>query len=344
MKLSFLNSVLFLSFASIVACSPTRVEVIKVPPAHDDFQVHEVPRENPDGTAGPITPEEAPPRRRSETSRDRKHNFLFGNPNFKWRRGIINWWYNPAGQPANMTHEQALQTILNAANNWNRVCGVTFVYQGLTRESLSRNCDGKTVVTWTPYPGRQIGNAKVCYDRERGGFSEFDIGLDNSQPYRLNTRNLEEVAGHEFGHALGLSHTTIDYALMTAVVTSPELVEDDIEGCQAIYGDAIEGGGGGNVPPTVPDDPPSLPPTRVPDRWDPPSTPEPPRTPIPPEDPVVDEPEPSPTPRRSTRRKPVRMPNSCVADSDCGESFPGCRIQCDTTRHCSAEGTECGIR
>lgn len=51
--------------------------------------------------------------------------------------------------------------------------------------------------------------------------------------------NLFIVAAHEFGHALGMSHSSDPGALMYPVysyATGYPLSEDDIEGIQALYG------------------------------------------------------------------------------------------------------------
>uniref|UniRef100_A0ACB8FGC0 Uncharacterized protein n=1 Tax=Sphaerodactylus townsendi TaxID=933632 RepID=A0ACB8FGC0_9SAUR len=65
----------------------------------------------------------------------------------------------------------------------------------------------------------------------------------------LHGINLFHVAAHEFGHALGLAHSTIQDALMFPkyIHSDPAKVrlhQDDIEGIQSLYGPSEEADGG----------------------------------------------------------------------------------------------------
>ncbi len=82
-----------------------------------------------------------------------------------------------------------------------------------------------------------------------------DILLATDQNWRTNgtTFDLETVALHEFGHALGMDHSTIAMAVMHATYDGGKqtLNTDDVQGIDSIYGarqqDAFDTGAGNNT-------------------------------------------------------------------------------------------------
>jgi hypothetical protein len=91
------------------------------------------------------------------------------------------------------------------------------------------------------YQPPPVNNYSVAGDMEFNTGQVFNIG---------NTYDLFTVAAHEFGHALGLYHSTISSAVMYAAYNTRKsaLTSDDIAGVQAIYGarkpDAYDAAGG----------------------------------------------------------------------------------------------------
>lgn len=157
----------------------------------------------------------------------------------RWQSNVIKWWYNPAGQPANYSESVVVEGMKASAKRWSDVCGVQFEYQGLTNSAVNlTKCDGNTVVGWGPLSGSVIGRTQVCF---RGSyFNEFDLALDNESPLQINSVDMmTKTAVHELGHAFGLGHTNISPAVMTAALTTGLPVNDDIQGCQSLYGAAV---------------------------------------------------------------------------------------------------------
>lgn len=78
-----------------------------------------------------------------------------------------------------------------------------------------------------------------------------DAHFDAAEEWTINTyrgTNLFQVAAHEFGHSLGLSHSDVRTALMAPFYRGYEpafqLDIDDIQGIQALYGKKSRGIGG----------------------------------------------------------------------------------------------------
>ncbi|MGZ5278522.1 MAG: matrixin family metalloprotease [Pseudobdellovibrionaceae bacterium] len=164
-----------------------------------------------------------------------KYTYLTGSP-MTWSTGVIKWWYNPAGQPSQYTTNQVVDGLIASTRRWENVCGITFQYQGLTTKAVRLSgCDGASAVGWGPLSGSVVGQAQACYSRS--SFSELDLMLDNLAPMQITSLDfMNKVAVHEFGHVLGLGHTDITPAVMTAMLTTGIPVQDDIVGCQSLYG------------------------------------------------------------------------------------------------------------
>ncbi len=151
----------------------------------------------------------------------------------RWPNGVIKWWYNPAGEPAGFGTQATIDALIAAGKRWEQVCKVSFQYQGTTTNPLTLSgCNGATVVGWTPLAGSVIGQTQDCFSSTT--ISEMDLGLDNTQITSLSL--MQTVAVHEFGHSFGLGHTDLAVAVMTPSLTTGTPVQDDINGCQSLYG------------------------------------------------------------------------------------------------------------
>lgn len=84
--------------------------------------------------------------------------------------------------------------------------------------------------------------AHAFYPPPNGGDLAGDTHFDEAETWSVNLPatgiDLHTVAAHEFGHALGLAHSTVAGALMYPFYGGPHrsLSQDDIDGIQSIYG------------------------------------------------------------------------------------------------------------
>jgi hypothetical protein len=72
-----------------------------------------------------------------------------------------------------------------------------------------------------------------------GGTAAGDIVFNTNVAWKVNSNiDLETVALHEFGHALGMDHSAVTTAVMYAYYNNikQNLVSDDVSGIQSIYG------------------------------------------------------------------------------------------------------------
>ncbi|MAG58733.1 MAG: hypothetical protein CMJ83_20785 [Planctomycetes bacterium] len=154
--------------------------------------------------------------------------------------------------PSAGSADDQLMALRSGADEW-RLTGqgnFEFIYGGQTTQT-NLAADGQNIVFYNPgdgggalavcwywFVGASITNFDIeFYDRD-GGFdfvwatnptgSQFDI---------------QGVATHEFGHALGLSHSSVSTATMFPTVaagdtTTRNLDADDVAGYQSIYGAA----------------------------------------------------------------------------------------------------------
>lgn len=158
--------------------------------------------------------------------------------------------YNPQGVPGNLTNHRNVWLASQAT--WTNVATANFVYQDggdTTRcPSLVRECpgsqyfDGKNDVGWL-----DIKDPAVLGVTWYGtSIDEFDMVLDNQNfswytgdagSIPNNAIDTQTVWLHEFGHGLGLGHSTVEGAVMEPFYGGVRRVlhQDDINGISFLY-------------------------------------------------------------------------------------------------------------
>lgn len=105
--------------------------------------------------------------------------------------------------------------------------------------------DGRNTVSWQPasefVDASLLGLASVAH--RNGIVVEWDIGFNKAKPFSASPTagqfDLPTVAAHEFGHVLGLGHSTVGSDLMGPIIDRgirKTLAQGDTNGLRALYG------------------------------------------------------------------------------------------------------------
>ena len=176
-----------------------------------------------------------------------------------WSAHGTSWAYNDAGKPGGLGGEQAAMSAGGAA--WAGVgADFSFTSAGTTTAGTGAcgggGLDGSNTVGWAPQSGSVLAVTCTWYGAGNPAAAvEFDMQFDPDWNWTTGSSpqvDLESVAVHEFGHALGLGHTSASGAVMFPSYSSGTLNRtpgvDDVNGILAIYG--AQGGGGPTATPT----------------------------------------------------------------------------------------------
>ncbi len=169
-----------------------------------------------------------------------------------WSSHHSSWAYNEAGKPAGLSGE--LPSLVSASNAWAGTgADFSFASSG-TNNANTGACgggglDGINTVGWAPQSGSVLAVTCTWYGGGNPAAAvEFDMQIDPAWNWTTGNPtqvDLESVTVHEFGHALGLGHTSTSGAVMFPSYSSGTINRtpqtDDVNGILAIYG-ALGGG------------------------------------------------------------------------------------------------------
>ncbi len=169
-----------------------------------------------------------------------------------WPQHTTSWAYNPAGKPGYLSGDAT--AISGAAAAWNNAGGADWRFSGGGGSSVGtgachNSLDGLNTVGWYPQSTSNVLAVTCAWyqqDGTPGTAVEFDMEIDPDWTWTTSTSgvqiDLQSVVAHEFGHALGLDHTSTNCpgSLMCpsyspgTILRTPQA--DDINGLIALYG------------------------------------------------------------------------------------------------------------
>ncbi|KAJ9594898.1 hypothetical protein L9F63_013803, partial [Diploptera punctata] len=169
----------------------------------------------------------------------------------RWRVKELS--YRISKYPSNLAASKVDPEIERAFKIWSDVSGLNFVKKDKGQVHIEVRFEKGEHGDGDPFDGPS-GTLAHAFFPVYGGDAHFD----DTEPWSVRSyrgTNLFQVAAHEFGHSLGLSHSDVKTALMAPFYRGYEpyfqLDDDDIQGIQALYGKPTAIVQPGSVAPTT---------------------------------------------------------------------------------------------
>lgn len=170
----------------------------------------------------------------------------------RWR--VKNLTYKISKYPSRLNRAEVDAELAKAFSVWSDYTDLTFTQKRSGQVHIEVRFEKGEHGDGDPFDGPG-GTLAHAYFPVYGGDAHFD----DAEMWSINSHrgtNLFQVAAHEFGHSLGLSHSDVRSALMAPFYRgfdpTFQLDLDDIQGIQALYGRKSQNDIGGPSVPTNP--------------------------------------------------------------------------------------------
>lgn len=178
-----------------------------------------------------------PPTNNKKASR--RQPLQFNAPGYKWDKSRVT--YKFVGHTRQLPVSSQRRAIRNAFNKWEDVIPLTFVETNAADADILINWVWGSHGDGSPFDGLGGTLAHAFFPGSHG--ISGDTHFDDQEVWTERTKegtNLEIVAAHELGHAIGLGHSNVQGALMLPFYSGYDpnykLHYDDIRGAQSLYG------------------------------------------------------------------------------------------------------------
>lgn len=159
-----------------------------------------------------------------------------------WATPVVSYLVNPASA---LDPALVLDAVQRSGNTWNNHAAVALVLAGST-PATTIGLDGVNVVLFRFDPSTNLIAETRWWTDGSGHLIDADVWINTIYPFFTNQTGcsggfyLENTMTHEFGHVLGLRHSTDPDATMFAFsgwceTIRESLAADDILGIQTIY-------------------------------------------------------------------------------------------------------------
>ncbi|XP_055315520.1 matrix metalloproteinase-14 isoform X2 [Sitodiplosis mosellana] len=164
----------------------------------------------------------------------------------RWK--VKNLTYRISKYPKKLNRAEVDKEIARAFNVWSEYTDLTFTAKRTNPVHIEIRFEENEHGDGDPFDGPG-GTLAHAYFPVYGGDAHFD----DAEYWTIGSSrgtNLFQVAAHEFGHSLGLSHSDVRSALMAPFYRGFDPVfrldSDDIQGIQALYGRKTASGSSGS--------------------------------------------------------------------------------------------------